>query len=84
MATSAKKSVLSTGAQKSYGKGQGKGPAPAASGAGMDKNAQSDHAQMVRPANQQLGRSQPVQAPQAPQAPQGLLASDPFISDLTS
>jgi hypothetical protein len=88
MATSAKKSVPSTAAKKSYGSGTGPGKTPAASGQGMDKNAQSDHDRMTTPAQQQ-GRYQAPQppqaplAPQAPQTPQASLQSDPFISDLT-
>jgi hypothetical protein len=52
MATSAKKSIATTVAKKSYGKGTGSGPTPTAKGAGMDKSAKSDHAEMTKPAAQ--------------------------------
>jgi hypothetical protein len=53
MATSAKKSVPSTGAKKSYGPGKGPGKTPTASGAGMDKCAKSDHDKMTTPQEQE-------------------------------
>jgi hypothetical protein len=75
MATKAVKSVKTTVAQKSYGKGHGKGEVPAASGKGMNPSAQRDHAKMTVP-QQQLGLAQ--QVPQGPAAPVPQQVPQPF------
>jgi hypothetical protein len=75
MATKAVKSVKTTVAQKSYGKGHGSGSVPAASGKGMNPSAQRDHAKMTI-APQQLGLRQ--QVPQGPAAPVPPQVPQPF------